>query len=159
LPAFPASLRPFQSDAKAYQPGEKDVSGRISKISDRGLPMALYEAAHIILTRPVEVGALKSWAMRLSARAGKNKATEQRVRRLDQSSKRGWTNHDPLQKSISQAGRTSSLPRRATRYGVSLPGRGLAPRNPHREIFWALQHPTLTLDSWVRCGGFDDRIS
>ncbi|MGH1480731.1 MAG: transposase [Geminicoccales bacterium] len=91
----------FGLTPKRYQPGEKEVSGRISKISDRGLPMALYEAAHIILTRPVKTGALKSWAMRLAACAGKNKTTEQRVWRQDQSSTRGWTNHRPLQKSIS----------------------------------------------------------
>jgi hypothetical protein len=34
----------------------------------------LYEAAHIILTRPIHGGALKSWAMRLAKRAGMKKA-------------------------------------------------------------------------------------
>ena len=64
----------FGLTPKRYQSGEKDVSGRISKIGDRGVRTALYEAAHIILTRPVKAGALKSWGMRLAARAGKNKA-------------------------------------------------------------------------------------
>ena len=35
---------------------------------------ALYEAANVILTRPVKGSTLKSWAMRLAARAGMRKA-------------------------------------------------------------------------------------
>jgi transposase len=31
---------------------------------------ALYEAAHVILTRPVKGSALKSWAARIAKRAG-----------------------------------------------------------------------------------------
>ena len=38
---------------KRYQSGETDVTGRISKIGDASVRTALYEAAHIILTRPV----------------------------------------------------------------------------------------------------------
>lgn len=34
----------------------------------------LYEAANIILTRPVKGSAVKSWATRLAARAGMRKA-------------------------------------------------------------------------------------
>ena len=72
----------FGLTPKRYQSGEKDVSGRISKIGDRGVRTALYEAAHIILTRSVKAGALKSWAMRLAARAGKNKAKVALARKL-----------------------------------------------------------------------------
>lgn len=46
-----------------YQSGEKYVTGRISKIGDRGVRTALYETAHTILAKPVKGGALKSWAM------------------------------------------------------------------------------------------------
>ncbi len=59
-----------------------EVSGRVSKIGDRGLPMALYEGAHIILTRPVKARVLKSWAMRLAASACKNKAKVALARKL-----------------------------------------------------------------------------
>jgi len=72
----------FGMTPKRYQTGEKDVSGRISKIGDRGVRTALYEAAHIILTRPVKAGALKSWAMRLAARAGMKKAKVALARKL-----------------------------------------------------------------------------
>src|SRR5215471_21810035 len=41
-----------------------------SKIGDGGVRTALYEAANIILTRPVKGSTLKSWGMRLAGRAG-----------------------------------------------------------------------------------------
>ena len=58
------------------------MTGRISKIGDRSVRSALYEAAHIILTMPVKGGALKSWATRLAARAGKKKAKVALARKL-----------------------------------------------------------------------------
>ena len=45
---------PFGLTPKKYQSGETDVSGRISKIGDGSVRTALYEAANIILTRPVK---------------------------------------------------------------------------------------------------------
>ena len=42
----------------------------------------LYEAAHIILTRPVKGSWLKSWAARLAKRAGMKKAKVALARRL-----------------------------------------------------------------------------
>ncbi|MGI9435686.1 MAG: IS110 family transposase [Geminicoccaceae bacterium] len=72
----------FGMTPKRYQSGEKDVSGRISKIGDRRVRTVLYEAAHIILTMPVKGGALKSWAVRLAARAGKKKAKVALARKL-----------------------------------------------------------------------------
>lgn len=72
----------FGLTPQRYQSGEKDVSGRISKIGDRTVRTALYEAANVILTRPVKGGALKSWGMRLAARAGKKKAKVAIARKL-----------------------------------------------------------------------------
>jgi transposase len=37
------------------------VTGRISKIGDAGVRAALYEAANIILTKPVRGSALTVW--------------------------------------------------------------------------------------------------
>jgi transposase len=65
-----------------YQSGETDVTGRISKIGDKSVRTALYEAAHIILTKPVKGSALKSWAMRLAKRAGMKKAKVALARKL-----------------------------------------------------------------------------
>jgi transposase len=72
----------FGLTPKRYQSGEKDVSGRISKIGDRSVRTALYEAANVILTKAVKGGALKSWGMRLAARAGKKKAKVALARKL-----------------------------------------------------------------------------
>ena len=66
-----------------YQSGETDRSGRISKIGDASVRAALYEAAHVILTRPVKgCTALKSWAMRIARRAGMKKAKVALARKL-----------------------------------------------------------------------------
>jgi transposase len=72
----------FGITPRKYQSGEKDVTGRISKIGDKSVRTALYQAAHIILTRPVKASALKSWAMRLAKRAGMNKAKVALARKL-----------------------------------------------------------------------------
>ena len=58
------------------------MSGRISKMGDKGVRAALYEAAHIILTMPVKGGALKSWAAKLAKRAGMRKAKVALARKL-----------------------------------------------------------------------------
>jgi transposase len=67
---------------KKHQSGETDISGRISKIGDSSVRAVLYEAGHIILTRPIHGGALKSWAMRLAKRAGMKKAKVALARKL-----------------------------------------------------------------------------
>jgi transposase len=72
----------FGLTPKKYQSGETDVTGRISKIGDRAVRTALYEAANVILTRPVKGSALKRWAARLAARAGLRKAKVALARKL-----------------------------------------------------------------------------
>src|SRR5947199_7295561 len=64
----------FGLTPKKYQSGETDVTGRISKIGDGSVRTALYEAASVILTRPVKGSSLKSWAMRMAKRTGMRKA-------------------------------------------------------------------------------------
>jgi transposase len=72
----------FGMTPKKYQSGETDITGRISKIGDKAVRTALYEAAHIILTKPVKGGTLKSWAARLAKRVGMNKAKVALARKL-----------------------------------------------------------------------------
>jgi hypothetical protein len=67
---------------RKYESGETDVAGRNSKIGDGGVRTALYEAANVILTRSVKGSTLKSWGMRLAARAGMRKAKVARARKL-----------------------------------------------------------------------------
>jgi transposase len=72
----------FGLTPRKHQSGETDVAGRISNIGDAGVRTALYEAAKVILTRPVRASSLKSWGMRLAARAGMRKAKVALARKL-----------------------------------------------------------------------------
>jgi transposase len=73
----------FGLTPKKYQSGETDYTGRISKLGDAGVRTALYEAAHIMLIKPVKgCTALKGWAMRIARRAGMSKAKVALARRL-----------------------------------------------------------------------------
>ena len=72
----------FGLTPRKYQSGETDRSGRISKVGDAGVRTALYEAAHVILTRPVKASDLKSWAQGIERRAGLNKACVALARKL-----------------------------------------------------------------------------
>jgi transposase len=73
----------FGLTPKKYQSGETDVTGRISKIGDAAVREALYQAAHVMLTKPVKgCTELKSWAMRIARRAGMRKAKVALARKL-----------------------------------------------------------------------------
>lgn len=72
----------FGLTPRRYQSGETDVTGRISKTGDASVRAALYEAANVILTRPVKGSTLKSWAARLAARSGMRKAKVALARKL-----------------------------------------------------------------------------
>jgi transposase len=73
----------FGLTPKKYQSGQTDYTGRISKIGDASVRTALYEAAHIMLTKPLKgCSQLKSWAMRVARRAGMSKAKVALARRL-----------------------------------------------------------------------------
>ncbi len=73
----------FGLTPKKYQSGETDRTGRISKIGDAAVREALYQAAHVMLTKPVKgCSELKSWAMRIARRAGMKKAKVALARKL-----------------------------------------------------------------------------
>ena len=73
----------FGLTPKKYQSGQTDYTGRISKIGDASVREALYQAAHVMLTKPVKgCPRLKSWAMRIKQRAGTSKAKVALARRL-----------------------------------------------------------------------------
>ena len=73
----------FGLTPKRYQSGQIDYSGRISKLGDASVRAALYEAAHVILTKPLKgCTALKSWALRIARRAGMSKAKVALARKL-----------------------------------------------------------------------------
>jgi transposase len=73
----------FGLTPKKYQSGQTDYTGRISKIGDASVREALYQAAHVMLTKPLKnCSALKSWAMRIAKRAGMRKAKVALARKL-----------------------------------------------------------------------------
>ena len=73
----------FGLTPKKYQSGETDYTGRISKHGDASVREVLYEAAHIMLTKPIKgCSELKGWAMRIARRAGINKAKVALARKL-----------------------------------------------------------------------------
>ena len=73
----------FGLTPRKYQSGETDYTGRISKHGDASVREALYEAAHLMLTKPIKgCSELKSWAMRIARRAGTNKAKVALARKL-----------------------------------------------------------------------------
>ena len=93
----------FGLTPRKYQSGETDVTGRITKIGDAGVRAALYEAANVILTRPVKGAGLKSWATKLSRRAGMKKAKVALARKLAVILHRMWIDGTPF-----DAGRAAS---------------------------------------------------
>jgi transposase len=72
----------FGLTPRKHQSGETDVTGRISRIGDHGVRVALYEAANVILTRAVTASDLKSWALGVAKRAGMKKAKVALARKL-----------------------------------------------------------------------------
>jgi transposase len=73
----------FGLTPKKHQSGETDRTGRISKTGDAAVREALYQAAHVMLTKPVKgCSQLKSWAMRIARRAGMRKAKVALARKL-----------------------------------------------------------------------------
>ena len=82
----------FGLTPKKHQSGEKDFTGRISKIGDASVRTALYEAAHVMLVRAIKGSGLKSWAMKLARRAGMKKAKVALARKLAVILHRMWVN-------------------------------------------------------------------
>ena len=72
----------FGLTPRKYQSGELDVTGSISKVGDRMVRTALYEAASVMLTRSVRFSALKAWAMAVAKRRGTKKACVALARKL-----------------------------------------------------------------------------
>jgi transposase len=72
----------FGLTPRKCQSGETDVTGRISKVGDQGVRVALCVAANVILTRPVKGSALERWAQSVAKRAGMKKAKAALARKL-----------------------------------------------------------------------------
>ena len=80
----------FGLTPRKYQSGELDVTGSISKVGDRMVRTALYEAASAMLTRTVRMSPLKSWVMGVAKRRGSKKARVALARKLGVILHRMW---------------------------------------------------------------------
>jgi transposase len=80
----------FGLTPRKYQSGQLDVTGSISKVGDRMVRTALYEAASVMLTRTVRMSPLKSWAMGVAKRRGAKKAQVALARKLGVILHRMW---------------------------------------------------------------------
>ena len=80
----------FGLTPRKYQSGEIDVTGSISKVGDRMVRTALYEAASVMLTRTVRMSPLKSWAVAVAKRRGTKKARVALARKLGVVLHRMW---------------------------------------------------------------------
>lgn len=80
----------FGLTPRKYQSGEIDVTGSISKVGDRMVRTALYEAANVMLSRTVRMSPLKSWALAVARRRGAKKARVALARKLGVILHRMW---------------------------------------------------------------------
>jgi transposase len=81
----------FGLTPKRYQSGETDVVGGITKVGDMMARAALYEAAHIMLTRSGRFSSLKRWALAVAGRRGMKRARVALARKLSVVLLRIWT--------------------------------------------------------------------
>src|ERR671916_156137 len=72
----------FGLTPRKHQSGETDVTGAVSRVGDVMVRTALYEAAHILLTRAVRFSALKRWALEVAKRRGMRRAKVALARKL-----------------------------------------------------------------------------
>jgi transposase len=80
----------FGLTPKKYQSGETNVTGGISRVGDAMVRTALYEAAHIMLSRTVRFSSLKRWALDLAGRRGLRRAKVALARKLATVLHRMW---------------------------------------------------------------------
>ena len=72
----------FGLTPKKYQSGETDIDGGVSRVGDAMVRTALFESAHIMLTRATRFSALKRWALGVAKRRGMKRAKVALARKL-----------------------------------------------------------------------------
>ena len=80
----------FGLTPRKYQSGETDRSGSISRAGDASVRVALFEAAHVIMTRVAAWSKLKAWAMTVAKRRGAKRAKVALARKLGVVLHRMW---------------------------------------------------------------------
>ncbi len=72
----------FGLTPRKHQSGETDITGAVSRVGDVMVRTALYEAAHILLTRAVRFSGLKRWALEVAKPRGMKRAKVALARKL-----------------------------------------------------------------------------
>ena len=80
----------FGLTPKKYQSGEADRDGGVSKVGDALVRTALFEAAHVMLTRATRFSSLKRWALDVARRRGMKRAKVALARKLGVVLHRMW---------------------------------------------------------------------
>ncbi len=80
----------FGLTPRRYQSGETDRAGAISRAGDGSVRLALFEAAHVIMTRVAAWPTLKAWAMNVAKRRGARRAKVALARKLGVVLHRMW---------------------------------------------------------------------
>src|SRR5215212_2007550 len=80
----------FGLTPRKYQSGETDRDGTISRAGDASVRVALFEAAHVIMTRVATWSRLKAWAMNVAKRRGVKRAKVALARKLGVVLHRMW---------------------------------------------------------------------
>lgn len=84
----------FGLTPRKYQSGETDRDGGVSKVGDAMVRTALFEAAHVVLTRATRFSSLKRWALEVAKRRGMKRAKIALARKLGVVLHRMWMDAD-----------------------------------------------------------------
>jgi transposase len=87
----------FGLTPRKYQSGETDRDGAISRAGDASVRVALFEAAHVIMTRVAKWSKIKAWAMNVAKRRGAKRAKVALARKLGVVLHRMWVDETDFQ--------------------------------------------------------------
>lgn len=80
----------FGLTPRKYQSGETDRAGAISRAGDASVRVALFEAAHVMMTRVAAWSSLRAWAMNVARRRGAKRAKVALARKIGVILHRMW---------------------------------------------------------------------
>lgn len=80
----------FGLTPRKHQSGETDRDGAISRAGDASVRVALFEAAHVMMTRVAAWSSLRAWAMNVARRRGAKRAKVALARKLGVILHRMW---------------------------------------------------------------------
>ncbi|MCW1988450.1 UNVERIFIED_ORG: transposase [Sphingomonas sp. R1F5B] len=87
----------FGLTPRKYQSGEIDRNGGISRAGDPAVRVALFEAAHVLMTRVAKWSRIKAWAMNIAKRRGAKRAKVALARKLGVVLHRMWIDEADFQ--------------------------------------------------------------